>query len=213
MNRFLGPFSKGRIEALTDGIFGFAMTLLVVNFELPPSQAVESIPNLLYYIRYDFLQYTIAFMILAALWVAHHQQYYYISRIDNKMLWLGILSLMFVALMPFSTQLSDTYPANHAAASFFSANLFVIGLIFIVQRRHAASGHRLLEKDLSKEIVTDMHNRNMVIPAISLLVMVLSFLGINWSILLYFTVPFIFWAVHRSHHKLHEMTELTEKAE
>jgi uncharacterized membrane protein len=168
MSRFLGPFSKGRLEALTDGIFGFAMTLLVVNFELPPPQAVESIPNLLYYIRYDFLQYVIAFMILAILWVGQHQQYYCIKYIDNSMLWFGILSLMFVALMPFSTQLSDTYPAYHAAALFFSANLFIIGLIFIVQWRHAASGHRLLEKDLSKEIVADMYNRNIVIPAISM---------------------------------------------
>lgn len=209
----MGPFSKGRLEALTDGIFGFAMTLLVVNFELPPPYAVESIPNLLYYIRYDFLQYVIAFMILAILWVALHQQYYYIKYIDNSMLWYGILSLMFVALMPFSTQLSDTYPANYAAASFFSANLFIIGLIFIAQWRHAASGHRLLEKDSSKEIVTDMRNRNIVIPAISLLVMILSFLGINWGILLYFTVPFIFWAVHRSHHHLHETTELAEEME
>jgi uncharacterized membrane protein len=95
----------------------------VVNFELPPPYALESIPSLLYYIRYDFLQYTIAFMILAILWVAQHQQYYYIKHIDNSMLWFGILSLMFVALMPFSTQLSDTYPANHAAASFYGSKI------------------------------------------------------------------------------------------
>ena len=33
--------SKGRLDALTDGVFAFAMTLLVVNFDLPE----DSIPH------------------------------------------------------------------------------------------------------------------------------------------------------------------------
>jgi hypothetical protein len=63
----------------------------------------------------------------------------------------------------------------------------------------------LLEKDLTPEIISDMYKRNVVIPAISLLVIVISLLGVDWSMLLYFSVPFIFWAVHRSHRKMHEM--------
>lgn len=213
MERFKAPFSKARLEALTDGIFGFAMTLLVVNFKLPPPQAVESIPLLFYYIRYDLIQYIIAFMILAMLWIAQHQEYYYIKYIDNSMLWFDILSLMLVALMPFSTQLADTYPASPVSAAFFSGNLCLIGLVFLAQWHHAAIGHRLLEKDLTPEIISDMYKRNVVIPAISLLVIVISLLGVDWSMLLYFSVPFIFWAVHRSHRKMHEMAgsgELTE---
>jgi uncharacterized membrane protein len=43
--------SKGRLDALTDGVFAFAMTLLVVNLDLPedfhPSSAAELISALL----------------------------------------------------------------------------------------------------------------------------------------------------------------------
>ncbi len=97
MESIRAPFSKERLEALDDGIFGFAMTLLVVNINLPPSQAVVSIISLLYYIRYDLIQYVIAFIILALLWVAQHQQYYYIRYIDNNMLWFNVFSLLLVA--------------------------------------------------------------------------------------------------------------------
>jgi hypothetical protein len=42
--------SKGRLDALTDGVFAFAMTLLVVNLDLPkdfhPTPAVELISAL-----------------------------------------------------------------------------------------------------------------------------------------------------------------------
>jgi uncharacterized membrane protein len=34
--------SKGRLDALTDGIFAFAMTLLVVNFDLPEADVSRS---------------------------------------------------------------------------------------------------------------------------------------------------------------------------
>lgn len=49
--------------------------------------------------------------------------------------------------------------------------------------------------------------RNIVIPVVSLLVVIISLLGVDWSMLLYFSVPFIFYAVHRSHHKLHEIAK------
>jgi hypothetical protein len=43
--------SKGRLDALTDGVFAFAMTLLVVKFDLPedfhPKSAAELISGLL----------------------------------------------------------------------------------------------------------------------------------------------------------------------
>ena len=42
--------SKGRLDALTDGVFAFAMTLLVVKFDLPedfhPKSAAELISGL-----------------------------------------------------------------------------------------------------------------------------------------------------------------------
>jgi uncharacterized membrane protein len=43
--------SKGRLDALTDGVFAFAMTLLVVKFDLPedfhPKSAAELSSGLL----------------------------------------------------------------------------------------------------------------------------------------------------------------------
>ncbi|MGE5207799.1 MAG: TMEM175 family protein [Alphaproteobacteria bacterium] len=43
--------SKGRLDALTDGVFAFAMTLLVVNLDLPetfhPKSSAELVSGLL----------------------------------------------------------------------------------------------------------------------------------------------------------------------
>src|SRR5208337_650508 len=67
-------FGKGRIESLTDGIFAFGMTLLVLGAGYPFTVAtlaktpahdilVNSVP--------DVILYMISFLLLAAFWVAH----------------------------------------------------------------------------------------------------------------------------------------------
>src|ERR1051325_4219318 len=61
--------SKGRLDALTDGVFAFAMTLLVVNLELPqdfhPKSTVELISALLG-LGDTFISYVITFLVLAS---------------------------------------------------------------------------------------------------------------------------------------------------
>ena len=65
--------SKGRLDALTDAVFAFAMTLLVVNFDLPedfhPTSAAELISALLG-LGDTFIAYVITFLVLATFWLS-----------------------------------------------------------------------------------------------------------------------------------------------
>ena len=65
--------SKGRLDALTDGVFAFAMTLLVVNFELPedfhPKSAAGLISALLG-LGSTFIAHVVTFLVLATFWLA-----------------------------------------------------------------------------------------------------------------------------------------------
>ena len=60
--------SKSRLDALTDGVFAFAMTLLVVKFDLPedfhPKSAAELISGLLG-LGGTFIAYVVSFLVLA----------------------------------------------------------------------------------------------------------------------------------------------------
>ena len=65
--------SKGRLDALTDGVFAFAMTLLVVNLDLPedfhPTSAAELMSALLG-LGDTFIAYVVTFLVLASFWLA-----------------------------------------------------------------------------------------------------------------------------------------------
>ena len=113
-----------RIEALTDGIFTIAMTLLVLGIEVPQSAPLPHVYDLLSSLIPDVIHNVISFLALAVLWVLYHQQYHHIRDIDHTILWLNIVWLLLVGLIPFTTSLADTYSGSRFANIPFALNLF-----------------------------------------------------------------------------------------
>ncbi|MCX6683631.1 MAG: TMEM175 family protein [Methanoregula sp.] len=77
--------SKSRLEALFDGIFAFAMTLLVTGFVVPPipvSDAPAVLPGYIAAMRPEFYSFLIAFLILASFWLVHHRRFHYVRIVD-----------------------------------------------------------------------------------------------------------------------------------
>src|SRR5215468_909030 len=82
---------RNRIEALTDGVFAVAMTLLVLDIKVPElEQALSSaeLPFRLLALWPKFLSYAISFVILGVYWVGHHLQLSFIRSADRPLLWI-----------------------------------------------------------------------------------------------------------------------------
>jgi uncharacterized membrane protein len=190
--------TKGRVEALTDGIFAFAMTLLVTTLDFPnstttlPPLAVSSLVSLY---SPDLLHYVIAFAVLAGFWVTHHIHFSYIRVMDRTALWINIGCLLFVALLPFSTALAGDYPDTPLAAIVFEANLLVIGLLIVLIWNYATVGRRLVEKSLDERVVLLHARRSLIIPGISALGILLALAGSTWSTAVYLLAAPILLAI------------------
>ncbi len=188
--------SKNRLEALTDGIFAFALTVLVLTLDIPataPSPPVpETLQNLLSSLAPDFRHYVLAFIILASFWVTHHQFFRRLGTIDKTYIWLTIIGLLFVALIPFSTNLAGTFDEYPLAAMFFEVNIFIVGAIFYAQWHYASAGRRLLEEGTMPAEIRLEERRLLVMPLTSLVALGVAVTGSNWSAMLYFFTPFIY---------------------
>ncbi len=181
-----------RIEALADGIFAIAMTLLVLNLSFPLVQGgAENLLKMLSSQVTDFLSYGLSFILLAIFWIMHHQQFHYIQRTDSKHLWINILILMFVALVPFSTSIIGDYGVNMVADVFFSANILIIGFLFLINWVYATDNYRLVKHDLDRQIIVKTVRRISVIPIVSLLAIIMSLFIPLGSIWLFILVPII----------------------
>jgi uncharacterized membrane protein len=79
----VGEVGAGRLEALTDGIFAIAMTILVLNVKLPDLAGSVSAGELfssLAQLWPTLASFIVSFIILGMFWVAHHTEFRYIKN-------------------------------------------------------------------------------------------------------------------------------------
>jgi uncharacterized membrane protein len=101
-----------RVEALSDGAFSIALTLLVLEIHIPklgpdaPTSAlIEGLLNQWPY----YISYALTFMTIGSVWITHHQMLKFIDRVDYRFQVLNLLMLMFITLTPFTTGLLAEY--------------------------------------------------------------------------------------------------------
>ena len=128
-----GVITKARLDALTDGVFAFAMTLLVLNLEFPDDLEITSASQLLDAFgdhASDLLLYVISFFVLGRRWFGQ-------ARIKAEpevasytyMRW-ALLHLFFITLIPFSTQIVGRYEFA-PAIWLYAANVSLAALVAI----------------------------------------------------------------------------------
>jgi uncharacterized membrane protein len=142
-----GGLPLHRSEALTDGIFAVAMTLLVIELKLPEHGLVHSADQLagaLADLLPKALSWALSFFVLAVFWIGHHRVFACVRRTDGQLIALNLLQLAAVSLMPFSSALSGEYGTVLLSQVVFSANMALLGvtalLILNYVRRHPELG-------------------------------------------------------------------------
>jgi len=179
-----------RIETLVDGIFAIAMTLLVLNIDLPQITRPVSDPVLLQYLGNLIQQigiYAFSFILLASFWRAHHKQFFYIKRSDSLTIWLNVVWLMFVALVPFSTNFVSNYGSYIVPMLFFNINMFLIGINFIFNWSYANRKNYFID-EMSSEHYNLVKKINYVLPLTALMAIGITFISPLWSPAAYFLI-------------------------
>jgi uncharacterized membrane protein len=125
--------AKSRLDGLTDGVYAFAMTLLVVNMELPEGFDPKSNQELLSGLArlFDtFIAYVITFLVLASFWLGRAQASDGPETASAAYAWASILHLFPVTFMPFAMLVAGRfdYPA---AIWLYAANMIVLALSVI----------------------------------------------------------------------------------
>lgn len=183
-----------RVEALSDCVYSFAMTVLVLGIQLPnvrSEQADILLPVVISHIIPQLFHYAACFFILGAFWVNSHQQFYYIRHVDRLLLWLNLIILMFVTLLPFSAQLVNTYTTSQISVLFFDGHILILSCLFWFNRLWAVQC-KLTEPGVNPDWNLRVGN-NLFLLEIFLIIcsVALSFVSPRWSRGPYLLMPFL----------------------
>lgn len=176
-----------RILSISDGIFAFAMTLLVLNLTglsflacgqsgnpaCSNSLLISSLGN-----TYDaFIGYATVFLIIALYWTIHHRTFRYIERYDWMLMWLNIAFLLTIAFMPFVLEVYNRFSDSAVAVVLFSLTSASTGLLLGAIWYHASGSGHLVDPKLPQRVINYYRLRGWVIPLIFIATVPIAFVS------------------------------------
>ncbi|HEX6557558.1 MAG TPA: TMEM175 family protein [Ktedonobacteraceae bacterium] len=188
-NRPVAGLSTTRLEAFSDGVFAVAITLLVLNLQVPQIASASELVPRLGALWPKLLSYALSFVIVGIYWVAHHNTFHYIQRSDRNLLWLNILLLMCIVFLPFPTALLGQYPEQRVSVIIYAGTLVLTGLVLQLLWWYATSGYRLVDSNIDPRLVQQATRRNLTAPLIYLLAIGISLVSVPASLVLFLLVP------------------------
>lgn len=141
---------KNRLEAVSDGIFAIAATLLVLEIGIPHVGEGGSLGGALLDLWPSYLAYATSFLSIGIMWANHHTVFRQIREADLRFLYLNLALLMLVAFVPFPTTLLADYAwgtDGRDAALAYGVTFIIIALCFNALWRYAIWNRRLLRAD------------------------------------------------------------------
>ena len=124
-----------RLLALTDGVVAIALTLLVLQFQVPVDSVLQHHPrsasdlwHSLSIDRDELISYLVAFLVIAQFWLVHHRVLRTIRGHHEGLAWRNFGFLLALTLMPFTSGLLGRYGDNPVAVTLFGLNLAALSI-------------------------------------------------------------------------------------
>jgi uncharacterized membrane protein len=184
-----GGFGKNRIEALADGIFAVAMTLLVLDVKLPAGEAFRTDGELLHRLlslEHTFVIYLISFIVLGMFWVAHHAHFHFIRYVDHTILWINLIFLFGITSVPFTTDILGDFRHLRMPYVLYGVKLLILSGLLLLQIAYLRRRPELAQPALTADIARRIVGRTAVFAAIPLLSMALAFYNAHVAAYTYF---------------------------
>lgn len=145
-----------RVINLTDCIFAFAITLMVLSLAVPAigkNDAPRELSASLLSQWPTFLIYIISFIIISEWWMTHHHIFQHITKMDRTIILLNFGFLFFITLIPFHTSLIIQYPETPVAVIFYAMTQALAGLILTMLWWYVTKDRRFSDSDLTQAVV------------------------------------------------------------
>src|SRR5439155_6298076 len=145
---------SGRMEAFSDGVFAFAMTLLVLGLRDPTIGSTGPLLQGLFGEWPAFLAFGISFTTILVMWMNHHNLFTYINRIDGPFMLLNGLLLLATTLIPFTTSLVADhiqFADSGTATEVYSGTFLFVALAWNLLWQYAIRHLGVLDSTVSEE--------------------------------------------------------------
>lgn len=186
-------FSTRRIEALTDGVFAIAMTLLVLDLKVDFGHLTASAQlwQHLHDIQNKIIAFAVSFLLLGSMWSVHTRQFEFIKKTDRHLTWINNLRLLAVVFIPLTTSIAGSYDHLVLGRILLPINFFIISAVSRWEWNYATNAKSGLSEKLPATDVQYFSLRNRAIVIMALAVVVASAFVGDAAFVLFLATPLI----------------------
>jgi uncharacterized membrane protein len=215
-----GAVPQDMLEILVNGVFAFAMTLIVKNnIPVPstiPTEDFSFLINYLSSILSDGIDFLFTFLILAVFYILFFEMMRH-TRVNDRIVvsftFAFALSILFIPLTSLLWALSDE-PVPYGVL--FHANVILASLLMIFLWRHISTNTSLCHPGPDPAIVTSISRRLLLFPATAAVGLVLDSWDVSFGqipiTILYMVPVILFVYLSRSPSRGSETTEISGPA-
>jgi uncharacterized membrane protein len=195
------PNETARIEAFSDGVFAIAITLLILEIQVPPQTPHGRLRYALAHLWPSYLAFVASFMTIGVMWLNHHRLFTLINRNDDGLIAFNLLLLLGITWLPFPTallaeHLEGPQVDQQTAALVYAGSFFALSIVFNVMWRYACRA-KIVYEHLNVLAITRQYALGPIMYAILVAV---AFFSAEWCLVLsiifalYFALPPSLWS-------------------
>jgi uncharacterized membrane protein len=185
-----GP-TTGRIEAFSDGVIAIIITIMVLELKPEHTSDTRFWSAFVVPLAPKLISYAMSFLVVAIMWVNHHQLMDTAPSATRPLLWWNNHLLFWMSLIPFATAYVGENPISPIAVAIYGFVLFACASSFARLRRSVAG---MGEPD---KRLRDLHNRvmrkSLIGAAVYGLSIPLAFISVYLSMAAFLIVPALFF--------------------
>ena len=182
-NQFAGQSLESLIS-LSNNIFAFAMTLLVLKIRIPAHESVHTGQDLLA-VLYSFsphvLTWLMSVLTLGIFWVGQQTQLNHLKHSNLRYTWLQLGFLACVTAMPFTTELLTEFMTFRPALLVYWVNILILGIFLFVSLVYAGKND-LVKDDFQLETYHLFRRRTLTSQTLYAIGAALCVINTYWSI-------------------------------
>ena len=138
-------WDTARTEAFSDGVLAIAITLLVLDLNVPSSEFDELWRGIVGEWP-AYLAYASSFFTIGAIWLRHHGIFGRLAYVDRRLMTLNLLYLACIALVPFSSGVLGDYSGHTEAVVLYAVNMMAVSGSFYAQVVYSSRAGLLREE-------------------------------------------------------------------
>jgi uncharacterized membrane protein len=181
-------FTKGRLEAFSDGVIAIIITIMVLEMKVPHEHADLAGLRPLMPV---FLSYVLSFVYVGIYWNNHHHLLHAARRIDARVLWANLHLLFWLSLIPFVTGWMGENNFAHTPTALYGVVLLCCGGAYVILQRSIL---RLAEPDapVAREIGRDVKGK--ISPVLYAIGIGLAFIN-SWAAGVFYAGVALMWFI------------------